>query len=126
MVKSQHNVTLNIELHEIDSRFLRLGGATTLLCTKVDRDFIQLQGCWKSNAMIRHLHISVLPWVNKFAEQMLKAAILPFCHRSARMARPRTMIQTQMTCPIIILILPKLIPWQNNPVKPLIPLPFHL
>ena len=78
MAKSQHNVTLNIDPQEIDSRSLRSGGATALLCAQVDRDLIQLQGCWKSDAMIRYLHVSASPWVNKFAEQMFKAGNFSF------------------------------------------------
>ena len=78
MVKLQHNVTLNIDPREIDSRSLRSGGTTALLCTQVDRDLIQLQGRWKSDAMIHYLHVSASPWVNKFSEQMFKASNFSF------------------------------------------------
>ena len=78
MVKSQDNMTLNMEPLEIDSRSLHSGGATTLSFAKVDQDLIQMQGRWKSDVMIRHLHISASPWVNKFAEQMFKAGNFSF------------------------------------------------
>ena len=42
MVKLQHNVTLNTDPREIDSRSLHSGSAIAPLCTKVDHDFIQL------------------------------------------------------------------------------------
>ena len=71
-------MTLNINPCKIDSRSPCSGGATTSLCAQVDRDLVQLQGCWKSDAMMRHLHVSASPWVNKFAEQMFKAGSFTF------------------------------------------------
>ena len=126
MVKSQHHATLNIEPHEIDSWSLHLGGATAPLCTKVDRNLIQLQGCWKSDAVICCLHVLALPWVNKFTEQYLKLAIFPSCQRSTRRAHPHVTIQTQMTCPMTILILSEPTPLNGTPFKTLIPLPLCL
>ena len=56
----------------------------------------------------------------------LKWAISPSSHRSIRMAPQHTTIQTQTTCPMTILILLEPTHWQSNPLKPLIPFPFHL
>ena len=61
MVKLQGNATLNIEPREIDSRHLHSGGATALPCANVDHNLILLQGCWKSDAVICHLHILASP-----------------------------------------------------------------
>jgi len=69
---------LNILPHEIDARSLRSGGATAMLCAKIDKDLTQLQGRWKSDAMIRYLHISAAPIVNSFARKMFKAGNFSF------------------------------------------------
>ena len=78
----QHN--LDIQPSEIDSRSLRAGGATALLCAAVDPDTIQLLGRWKSDAMIRYLHVSALPVVNQFASRMYAGGNYTF--------RPGTMV----------------------------------
>ena len=49
-----HGTRLDIKPHEIDSRSLRAGGATALLCAGVDVNIIQLLGRWRSDAMIRY------------------------------------------------------------------------
>jgi hypothetical protein len=62
--------TLGIQPTEIDARSLRAGGATALLCANVDTDSIQLLGRWKSDAMIKYLHISANPHTRQFARKM--------------------------------------------------------
>ncbi|MEA3642884.1 MAG: hypothetical protein VBE63_23510 [Lamprobacter sp.] len=73
-----NGMRLNILPHEIDARSLRSGGATAMLCAKIDKDLTQLQGRWKSDAMIRYLHISAAPIVNSFARKMFKAGNFSF------------------------------------------------
>lgn len=65
-----HGEVLDILPHEVSGRSLRAGGATSLMCAGVDPTIVQLQGRWKSDTMIRYLHISAHPDVHKFATQM--------------------------------------------------------
>ena len=59
--------------HEVSARSLRAGGATALLCAKVDPDIIQLLGRWRSDEMLRYLHLSAEPVMKDFAKRMLNA-----------------------------------------------------
>jgi len=43
--------------HEISVRSLRASGAMSLLCAKVDTDMIRLMGRWRSDEMLRYLHV---------------------------------------------------------------------
>ena len=63
---------LGITPDDVDARSLRAGGATALLCARVDKDDIMLFGRWKSDAMLRYLHIAYNPAVHLFARQMLE------------------------------------------------------
>ena len=65
--------SLGILPDEVDSRSLRAGGATALLIAGVGFDVIQLLGRWKSDAMIRYLHISANPHVRGYASAMYQA-----------------------------------------------------
>lgn len=62
--------SVDIRSSEIDARSLRAGGATALLNAGVDRNTIQLVGRWKSDAMLRYLHVSNLPVMQSFAMRM--------------------------------------------------------
>jgi hypothetical protein len=46
-------------------------GATALLCAQVDTDTIQLIGRWRSDGMLRYLHVQAKPVMRHFAQQML-------------------------------------------------------
>ena len=59
--------------HEVSARSLRAGGATALLCAKVDPNIIQLLGRWRSDEMLRYLHLSAEPVMKDFAKRMLNA-----------------------------------------------------
>lgn len=56
---------------EITARSLRSGGATTLLCAKVDPNTIALIGRWKSDAMLRYLIVQARPLMADNASKML-------------------------------------------------------
>jgi len=49
--------SLGFELKDIETRSLHSGGAIALLISNVDTDKICLLGHWKSDAMLRYLHI---------------------------------------------------------------------
>ena len=62
---------LGIDPNLLSARSLRPGGATALLCARVDKDNIQLLGRWKSDAMLRYLRIQAHVHANNFAQKML-------------------------------------------------------
>jgi hypothetical protein len=43
-----------------------------LLCAKVDTDTIRLLGRWRSDEMLRYLHVQTFPLVAPLAFQMLR------------------------------------------------------
>ena len=43
-----------------------------LICGNIDKDRIQLQGRWKSDAVFRYLHAQALPLVHNLAAVMLQ------------------------------------------------------
>lgn len=72
--------TIDIRAGDIDARSLRSGGATALLCAGIDRDTTQLLGRWRSDAMLRYLHVQANPAMNHIARAMFQAPVsfLPF------------------------------------------------
>jgi hypothetical protein len=57
---------------DISVHSLRSSGAMALLCANVDTDKIRLLGRWRSDEMLRYLHVQALPIVAPFASQMLQ------------------------------------------------------
>ena len=47
--------------HEVSARSLRAAGAMALLCSGVDHDIISLIGHWRSEEMMRYLHVQAEP-----------------------------------------------------------------
>lgn len=58
---------------EVSARSLRAAGATALLVANVDPDVIRLLGRWRSDEMLRYLHLTAEPVMHDFARQMLQA-----------------------------------------------------
>ena len=56
---------------DISARSLRASGAMALLCAQVDSDIIQLLGRWRSDEMLRYLHIQAEPVMRDFSSRML-------------------------------------------------------
>jgi hypothetical protein len=63
---------------EICARSLRASGAMALLCARVDPDWIQLMGRWKSDAMLDYLHVQAAPIMQDFAARMLNGGHYSF------------------------------------------------
>jgi hypothetical protein len=61
-----------IQSHQVSIRSLRSSGAMSLLCAKVDTDMIRLLGRWRSDEMMRYLHVQTFPLVAPLAAQMLQ------------------------------------------------------
>jgi hypothetical protein len=61
-----------LQPHEISARSLRASGAMALLCANVDTDHTRLIGRWKSDEMLRYLHVQAFPVVADLAPAMLR------------------------------------------------------
>ena len=65
---------------DVSARSLRAAGAMALLCAHVDTDRIRLLGRWRSDEMLRYLHVQAEPVMRNFSSQMLTGghfALLP-------------------------------------------------
>jgi integrase len=56
---------------DVSARSLRASGAMALLCARVDTDVIKLLGRWRSDEMLRYLHLQAEPVMRDFAAKML-------------------------------------------------------
>jgi hypothetical protein len=63
--------TLGIPPLELSARSLRAGGAMAMLCARIDTDTIQLIGRWRSDAMLRYLHLQAIPHMRSVAPAMI-------------------------------------------------------
>ena len=60
---------------DVSARCLRAAGATALLLAKVDPDVIRLIGRWRSDEMLRYLHVQAYPLMKDYSRQMLSAGM---------------------------------------------------
>jgi hypothetical protein len=63
---------LNINPACISARSLRSGGAMALLCAGIDSDIIRLVGRWRSDEMLRYLHVQALTHTTRLAAAMVQ------------------------------------------------------
>lgn len=61
-----------IDPMSLSARSLRSGGAMAMLSAGIDENIIKMTGRWKSEAMMRYLHLSSFPLRHKIAESMLQ------------------------------------------------------
>ena len=57
--------------HDVTARSLRAAGAMALLCSGVDKDIISLIGRWRSDEMMRYLHVHAEPIMRNFSKLMI-------------------------------------------------------
>jgi hypothetical protein len=57
---------------DISARSLRAAGAMALLCANVDPNTIRMLGRWRSDEMLRYLHLQAQPLMHNFAQRMLE------------------------------------------------------
>ena len=57
--------------HDVSARSLRAAGTMDLLCSGIDHDIISLIGCWRSNEMMRYLHVQAEPIMRNFSKLMI-------------------------------------------------------
>ena len=69
---------LGLQVSEVSTKSLRASGAMALLCARVDPDTVQLLGRWRSDAMVRYLHVQAEPLVSHLANQMFDAGQFSF------------------------------------------------
>jgi len=60
---------------DVSARCLRVAGATALLLANVDPDVIRLIGRWRSDEMLRYLHVQAYPLMKHYAQKMLSAGM---------------------------------------------------
>jgi hypothetical protein len=70
--------TVGITAADISICSLCSSGAMALLCADVDPDKIQLLGQWRSNEMLRYLHVQALPIVSPLATLMVQHGFFSF------------------------------------------------
>lgn len=58
---------------DVSARCLRAAGANALLMAKIDPDIIRLIGRWRSDEMLRYLHVQAAPLMSDYARKMLHA-----------------------------------------------------
>ena len=58
---------------DVSARCLRAAGANALLLAKIDTNVIQLIGRWRSDEMLRYLHVQARPLMKDFSRKMLAA-----------------------------------------------------
>lgn len=63
--------TTGIQPNLLTARSLRPGGATALLCARIDPSVVQLVGRWKSDAMLRYLRAQATTTAFNLAQSML-------------------------------------------------------
>jgi hypothetical protein len=63
--------TLGFNPTDVSARSLRAAGAMALLCAHVDTDIIRLVGRWRSDEMLRYLHVQAEPVMRDFSKRML-------------------------------------------------------
>ena len=56
--------------HDVSARSLWAAGAIDLLCSGVDHDIISLIGLWRSDEMMRYLHVKAEPIMRNFSKLM--------------------------------------------------------
>ena len=74
---------LGIDPQTVSARSLRAGGATALLCAGVDPIITQLVGRWKSDEMLKYLHVRAVPLMQRYAHKMLLSGQFTFLPNAA-------------------------------------------
>jgi hypothetical protein len=69
---------VGVHPNDVSVRSLRSSGAMALLCADVDSDRIRLLGRWKSDEMLRYLHVQAMPIVAPLARLMVQHGSFSF------------------------------------------------
>jgi hypothetical protein len=63
---------LGIEPQDISCRSLRPGGATAMLCARIDLNIARLVGRWRSDEMLKYLHVQADSIMHNYSRQMFE------------------------------------------------------
>ncbi|MGH7974648.1 MAG: hypothetical protein ACREBR_03915 [bacterium] len=66
-----HGPALGFNPGDVSARSLRSGGAMALMCADVPTDKIRLLGRWRSDEVLRYLHVQAPPVMQGFAQRMV-------------------------------------------------------
>jgi hypothetical protein len=69
--------TTGIAPADISACSLRARRAITLLCAHIDSNIIRLVGQWRSDEMLRYLHVQAYPLMGNLAQQMTTTGSFP-------------------------------------------------
>ena len=70
-VKLFAGTPLGFTHHDVSARSLRVAGAMAVFFSGVDHDIISLIGCWRSNKMMRYVHMQAEPIMWNFSKLMI-------------------------------------------------------
>ena len=70
-VKLLTGTHLGFTYKDVSTRSLRAAGAMALLYSGVDNDIISLIGRWRSDNMLRYLHVQSEPIMRKYSKLMI-------------------------------------------------------
>ena len=70
-VKLFARTPLGFTHNDVSAGSLRAAGAIALLCSGVDKDIISLIGCWRSDEMMRYIHVQAEPIMRNFPKLMI-------------------------------------------------------
>ena len=62
---------LGFTYKDVSARSLRAAGTMALLCSGVDTDIISLIGCWRSEKILRYLHVQAEPIMRVYSKFMI-------------------------------------------------------
>mmetsp|Transcript_3269 Transcript_3269/g.7387 ORF Transcript_3269/g.7387 Transcript_3269/m.7387 type:complete len:379 (+) Transcript_3269:461-1597(+) len=66
--------SLGFTADDVSARCLRAAGANALLLSGIDGDIIRLIGRWKSDEMLRYLHVQAAPLMADYSRRMLESS----------------------------------------------------
>ena len=71
-VKLLAGTHLGFTYKDVTARSLWAAGVMALLCSGVDTDIISLIGRWRSDEMLRYLHVQAEPIMNNYSKLMIR------------------------------------------------------
>ncbi len=93
--------TVGFHPNDISARALRAGGAMALLCAQVDPDIIKLVGRWKSDQMLRYLHLQAYPKMHTFSQLMMSGGSFTLLNNASIPDAALPILQTITVQPLV-------------------------
>jgi len=83
---------------DVTARSLRAAGANALLLADVDPNIIRLIGRWKSDEMLRYLHVQAAPLMQHYAKKMLQGGVYTLLPNTQHV--PQQLLPSATTVPL--------------------------